>query len=138
MSETIEELHGRLNPKVLKEQAIEQFREVSETVKEELKEHLQDAREAVLGEIDTVKSKLNDEIVQAKDALREATIGKVQNMMHEARERARSASKSVKEVVADNPIPAALTGLGLAWLFVEGRRRRMPAREPRMITKDQD
>jgi hypothetical protein len=109
---------------VLKEQALEQFHEATETVKEELKERLQDAREAVLAEIDTVKAKVNDEIVQAKAALREATIGKVENMMHGARDRVRDTSRSVKDVVVDNPIPAALAGLGLAWLFIEGRRRR--------------
>jgi gas vesicle protein len=131
MGATIEELHGRLNPVVLKEQALEQFHEATESVKEELKERLQDAKEAVLAEIDTVKAKVNDEIVQAKAALREATIGKVENMMHGARDRVRDTSRSVKDVVVANPIPAALTGLGLAWLFIEGRRRRAPRAELR-------
>src|SRR6185503_13209531 len=133
MSGTIEQLHGRLNPAVLKQQVIEQFHDAADTVKEELKTRLQDAKETlmaefkeakvtvrddVLAEIDTVKVKLND-------AVREATIGKVENMM-----------RSAKQVVADNPIPAALTGLGLAWLFIEGRRSRSeriteaPYREP--------
>jgi len=126
MSGTIEQLHGRLNPAVLKQQVIEQFHDAADTVKEELKTRLQDAKETLMAEfkeakvtvrndlieeIDTVKGKLNDEIVQAKAAVREATIGKVENMM-----------RSAKQVVAENPIPAALTGLGLAWLFIKGRR----------------
>jgi len=143
MSGTIEELHGRLNPVVFKEQALEQFHEATETVKQEMKERLQDAKDAlmaelkevketvrvdVLDEIDTVKSRLNDEIVQAKAAVREATIGKVENMMQGAQDRVRVASRSAKDVVADNPIPAALAGVGLAWLFIEGRRRRASRR----------
>jgi ElaB/YqjD/DUF883 family membrane-anchored ribosome-binding protein len=139
MSETIEQLHGRLNPTVLKEQAIEQFHDAAETIKQELKERLQDAKETlmaelkevketvrvdVLDEIDTVRSKLNDEVVQAKAAVREATIGKVENMMQDTKDRIHGASRSVKDTVADNPIPAALAGVGLAWLFIEGRRRR--------------
>lgn len=139
MSGTIEQLHGRLNPVVLKEQALEQFHEATETIKKELKERLQEAKQNlldefkdvketvrvdVLEEIDTVKSKMSEEIVQAKAAIREATIGKVENMVQGAQHRVRAASRSVKDVVADNPIPAALAGLGLAWLFIEGRRRR--------------
>jgi hypothetical protein len=139
MSGTIEQLHGRLNPVVLKEQALEQFHEATETIKKELKERLQDAKETLLAElkdvketvrvdvieeIDTVKSRLNEEVVQAKAAVREATIGKVENMMQGARDRVRVTSRSVKDVVSDNPIPAALAGVGLAWLLLEGRRRR--------------
>jgi len=139
MSGTIEQLHGRLNPVVLKEQAIEQFHEASDTIKQELKERLQEAKESllaelkdvketvrvdVLEEIDTVKSRVSDEIVQAKAAIREATIGKVENMVQGTRDRVRSAGRSVKDVVADNPIPALLAGAGLAWLFFEGRRSR--------------
>lgn len=130
MSGTIEELHGRLNPVVLKEQALDQFHEATETIKNELNERLQDAKETlmaefkdakatvrddVLDEIDTVKTKLRDEIAHARAAVREATIGKVENMM-----------RGMKDVVADNPIPAALAGVGLAWLFLQGRRRRGP------------
>ena len=148
MSGTIEQLHGRLNPVVLKEQALEQFHEATETIKKELKERLQDAKQAlmaelkdvketvrvdVLEEIDTVKSRLNEEVVEAKAAVREATIGKVENMMHGAQDRVRVAGRSVKEVVADNPIPAALAGVGLAWLFVEGRRRRGEAARPERL-----
>jgi gas vesicle protein len=133
MSGTIEELHGRLNPVVLKDQALDQFHEATETIKKELNERLQDAKETlmaefkdaretvrddVLDEIDTVKAKLRDEIARTKAAIREATIGKVENMM-----------RGVKDVVADNPIPAALAGVGLAWLFLQGRRRR-PSRLP--------
>jgi len=139
MSGTIEQLHGRLNPAVLKEQALEQFHEATETIKNDLKKRLQDAKETlmaelkevketvrvdVLDEIDTVKSRLNEEVVQAKAAVRGATIGKVENMMHGAQDRVRDTSRTVKDVVADNPIPAALAGVGLAWLFIEGRRRR--------------
>jgi len=139
MTGTIEELHGRLNPVVFKDQALDQFHEVTETVKVELKERMQDAKDLLLTElkdvkqtvradlneeIESVKARVNNEIVQAKAALREATIGKVENMMHSTQDRVRSASRSIKEVVSDNPIPAAITGVGLLWLFLEGRRNR--------------
>ena len=48
MGATIEELHGRLNPVVLKEQALEQFHEATETVKEELQLRLKEAKQVVL------------------------------------------------------------------------------------------
>ncbi|MBA3465161.1 MAG: DUF3618 domain-containing protein [Deltaproteobacteria bacterium] len=139
MSGTIEELHGRLNPAVLKEQAIDQFHEATATVKAELKAHFQEAKQAlkdelkeakaaikseVVEEIDAAKTRFSEEVTQAKAAMREATIGKVEDMVHDARDRVREVRRSVTETIKDNPIPAALAGLGLAWLFIEGRRSR--------------
>ena len=146
MSGTIEELHGRLNPAVLKDQAIEQFLEATATVKAELKQHFQEAKIAlkdelkeakaaikseVVEEIDAVKKRFTDEVTQAKAAVREATIGKVEHMVHGAQERVRDARRSVTDTIRENPIPAALAGLGLAWLFIENRRKRSRERDDR-------
>ncbi|MEJ7601398.1 MAG: DUF3618 domain-containing protein [Kofleriaceae bacterium] len=139
MSDTIEELHGRLNPAVLKDQAIDQFHEATATVKAELKAHFQEAKQAlkdelteakasikaeVVEEIDAVKTRFSEEVTQAKAAVREATIGKVENMVHGAQERVRDVRRSVTDTIKDNPIPAALAGIGLAWLLIEARRKR--------------
>lgn len=114
MSGTIEELHGRLNPTVLKEQAVEQFHEAAEKVKAEIKAHLHDARVAI------------------KQEIRDATIGKVENMVHKTKDRVRETRESAVDLVRDNPIPAALTGIGLVWLLIGGRKSRRIHREDRM------
>jgi len=160
MSNTIEELHGRLNPAVLKDQVLEQFHEAADTVKSELKAHFKDAKEAmraelkeakqnvrtelmeakaaikseVLVEIEAAKTKLGEEISHAKAAVREATIGKVEHMIDDAQGRVRDAGNSLVRTVKENPIPATLIGVGLAWLLLSKRRksgRRLDAGEHR-------
>jgi len=128
MGETIEELHGRLNPTVLKEQAIEQFHEATATVKAELKQHFQEAKETLEAKLKeakaAIKADVAQEVTHVKAAMRDATIGKVENMVHGAQQKARDVRVSVTDTITENPIPAALAGIGLAWLFIEGRRRR--------------
>lgn len=96
MSETIEALQERLSPTALKEQAVDQFQDVREHVKEQVREQIQ----------------------EAKAAVREATIGKVENMVHTASNTAQDARYTVMDTIRQNPIPAAMVGLGLAWMFM--------------------
>ena len=145
MSSTIEELHGRLNPTVLKEQALEQFHDASDTIKSELKSHLADAKDAMRTELaeakNALKREVREELHNASAAVREATIGKVEHMMDGARDRVRSTTTSVMGTVRANPIPAAMIGMGLAWLFLGGRKDRQhrearPYRDDRSMSRD--
>jgi len=65
--------------------------------------------------VDAIQQRLSPENLkeQAKDRVREATVG-----------RAQGAGSSIMETIRANPLPAALTGIGLSWLFVSGRRQR--------------
>ncbi len=65
--------------------------------------------------VDAIQQRLSPENLkeQAKDRVREATVGKAQG-----------AGSSIVETIRANPLPAALTGIGLSWLFVSGRRQR--------------
>lgn len=99
MGGTLDALHGKLNPTVLKEQALDQLHEAKETIKAEVKA----------------------EIEEAKSAVREATIGRVENMVESAENTVRQTSRSVMSTIRENPVPAAFVGIGLAWLFL-GRR----------------
>lgn len=102
MGNTIEALHGRLNPTVLKEQALDQLHEAKETIKADVKAEIQ----------------------HAKSAVREATIGRIENMIESAQTTVRDTSRSFMDTIRENPIPAALAGFGLAWLFMSRSRRR--------------
>lgn len=78
---------------------------------------------------DQVKEQVRDEIQGAKSALRAATLGKVEHMIHETGSVISETSDSIWGTIKQNPVPAALAGLGLAWLFMN--RRSPPGRGPR-------
>jgi hypothetical protein len=58
---------------------------------------------------------------QARSAVREATIGKVENMVHTAESTIKGTSHSLGDTIRRHPFSAALAGIGLAWLL--SRRR---------------
>ncbi|MCU0683037.1 MAG: DUF3618 domain-containing protein [Polyangiaceae bacterium] len=113
MSETIGAIQDKLRPEDLKNQAVAQLNEVKEKLKEELRE-----------QVDELRDKVKEEIRDAKDKLREATVGKVEHMVHNATDTVEQAGTSVFETVRANPIPAALVGIGIAWLLVNRRNAR--------------
>jgi ElaB/YqjD/DUF883 family membrane-anchored ribosome-binding protein len=57
---------------------------------------------------------------EAEEAVRDATIGKVEDMAYKARRRVERTQRGVVQKVKNNPIPAALIGLGLGWLVMSG------------------
>lgn len=96
MSATIDEIQQRLQPSTLTEQA-----------KETIVEHA---------------TEMKDQMVeQAKDMVYDATIGKAERMVYDARDNAREAGSSLLDKIMDNPIPAAMIGIGLGWLLMNGR-----------------
>jgi len=99
MSETINALTERLSPSNLKEQAQEQLHDVKEHVKEQVKEQFYGAKEMV----------------------RDATIGRVENMVSNASDTVSDAGSSIMDTIRQNPIPAALVGIGLSWLYMNRR-----------------
>ena len=113
MGDTLEQLHGKLNPGVLKDQALEQFQQAKEAIKADVR-----------SEIEDMKGLLKKEIADAKSELREATIGKVEHMVDNAQQTVVETGNGVLGVMRDNPIPTALIGVGLGWLFVRSRSGR--------------
>jgi len=63
--------------------------------------------------VDAIQERLSPENLkeQAKDRVREATVG-----------RAQEAGSGIVETIRANPVPAALTGIGLGWLLVSAGR----------------
>jgi gas vesicle protein len=89
VGDTLEQIGERLNPNHLKAQVREQVRENVT--------HLKD---------------------QVRDNLRDATIGRVEHMAQNAADRVNEARYSIADTIRENPIPAALVGIGLGWLFM--------------------
>ena len=82
-----------------------------------LRDEIRDTRERMSGALDELGDRLNPQRLkrQAKDSIRDATLGRVTNM-------ANHASNNVMDTIRENPVPAALVGIGLGWLFMNGRR----------------
>lgn len=118
IEDTVLALETRLSPSRLKEQistvkehAVEQFRDAKEQMKTELKRDVNEAKQMVKGEIG-----------EARAAVREATVGKVEHMVHRASNQFRETRTSLVDNVRENPVPFALIGLGVGWLLM-GRSR---------------
>ncbi|MBA3269205.1 MAG: DUF3618 domain-containing protein, partial [Acidobacteria bacterium] len=67
---------------------------------------------------------------QAANTVRDATIGRVQDMMNRAEgtvsqavETTRNAASTATRSVRNNPMPLALIGIGVAWLLASKRQR---------------
>lgn len=75
--------------------------------------------------VDAIQERLSPQNLreQAKDRVKEATVG-----------RAREAKSGIVDTVRANPLPAALTGIGLGWLLMSARQQG-PAR-PRYRAED--
>jgi len=85
--------------------------------------------------IDAIQDKLSPSNLadQAKETVRDATIGKAQDMVSNVSDTARDAVSNVGDTargagggfidtIKQNPIPAALAGIGLGWLFMNARK----------------
>lgn len=66
---------------------------------------------------DAIQNRLSAENMkeQAKDRVRKATVGK-----------AEGAWSTMMDTIRQNPMPAALTGIGLTWLFMSGKKQDAP------------
>jgi len=122
LSSTIDALQQRLNPEALKEEAKDKAGDMAEHAKEA-------AREAVQHAVHEAKLHVHDAIEDARFALRDATIGKVENMARMVSETTEDTRYGIVETIKQNPIPAALAGIGLAWLMMN--RQSAPARPQR-------
>jgi len=73
------------------------------------------------------KEQVREQFEEAKEMVREATIGRVENMVQHASDTVNDARYTMMDTIRENPIPAALVGLGLGWLFMN-RSSRTPVR----------
>ena len=103
VGDTLERIGERLNP-----------HRVAEQVKAQVKGQVREATEHV------------------KENVRDATIGRVGDMARHAADRAGETRSTVMDTIRANPVPAAMVGLGLGWLFMN--RARGPSRDPRAFS----
>ena len=63
-------------------------------------------------------------IEKAKVSVKEAAVERMKDMSYQANRRVEEVSNDLGSTVRANPVPVALIGLGLGWLFLSGRNRR--------------
>jgi hypothetical protein len=68
-----------------------------------------------------VKEQVREQFEDAKATVRDATIGKAEEMVRDAGDTLNEARYGLMETIRQNPIPAALVGIGLGWLFMNRR-----------------
>jgi len=125
MSGTIDAIQSRLAPEVLSAQAKDVARDATEQAKTAAQEVLQDAvrevkdaaKEVTAHAVHEVRDAAREVTTDAKDAAWDATVGRAENAVSTVGETARGAGAIVIETIKQNPIPAALAGLSLYWLY---------------------
>jgi len=107
MSDTVDAIQAKLSPQNVQETA------------EQITER---AKQAALEVVDQATDKVRETVTQLKNEVKteihDATIGRVERMVGNMKDTTRDASSTIVETIKANPIPAALVGIGLAWLFM--------------------
>jgi ElaB/YqjD/DUF883 family membrane-anchored ribosome-binding protein len=90
---------------------------------EEIKQDIEKTRGELSETIDAMADRLNPTNLkeQAKDAVREATIGRAEEAVTDAADAAKGVTDRMREVIRENPIPTALVAIGAGWLVMKAR-----------------
>ena len=90
---------------------------------EEIREEIEQTRLEMSETIDALQERLNPDHVkeQAIGAVRAATIGRAEEALGGAGQSVKGTSSRMIDSVKQNPIPAAMIGIGVGWLIMRSR-----------------
>ncbi len=91
---------------------------ISASVKRDVIALKDSVKEDVIAAKDAVKQDVKQAIVDAKTSARAATLGKLEDFATQAGDAMNTSKDTLVDTVRQNPIPAALMGIGLAWLLM--------------------
>ncbi|MCL4298526.1 MAG: DUF3618 domain-containing protein [Anaerolineae bacterium] len=91
---------------------------------EAIRAEIQETRAHMSEVVDAIQAKLSPERLtqEAKEMVKDATVRKVEKMASMTMHKAETWRSQMMETIRQNPIPAALVGIGLGWLLIEGTR----------------
>lgn len=89
-----------------------------------MRAEIRETRDRMSDTLDQLGTRLNPNRIKAevRENIREATVGRVENMARHASERVNETREGIMDTIRDNPIPAAMIGIGLGWMIFNGRR----------------
>jgi len=98
-------------------------RQADDPTEEQIIAEIEVTRTEMSGTIDEIGHRLNPQVVaeQAKEQLREATVGRVERIVQDAGETAQQTSNTIIDTIRQNPVPAALAAVGIGWLALRMR-----------------
>ena len=96
--------------------------DLRDTVKKDLSEELDTVeakvRKGVSDAKETAKSEIKEALTGAKKSARAATLGRVETLATTIGDTMNDTRETLVDTIRNNPIPAAIAGIGLAWLFM--------------------
>jgi ElaB/YqjD/DUF883 family membrane-anchored ribosome-binding protein len=103
-----------------------------------LRAEIRETRERMSETLGELSERLNPNRIKAqvKENIREATVGRVENMARNAADRVNETRHGVIDKIRENPIPAAMIGIGLGWLLFGGRREDRTLWERSQVSDD--
>lgn len=95
-----------------------------------LRAEIERTRERLGENVEALGAQLNPSHLKqrVKDSVREATIGRVQEMAHNTRERINETGRGLAQTIRENPLPAAMAAAGIGWLLLSSRDQRASGR----------
>jgi len=136
MSDTIDAIKEKLSPPHLVQEAKESVQEAAanfahqtvDKAKDTVAGAVDSAREAVGNVVDTAREKVGSAMDSARQAVGPA-VESARQAVAPAVESARETGSYLMDTIKQNPMPAALIGLGVGWLYMNQRNR--PSAMPR-------
>ncbi len=88
---------------------------------DEIKADIERTRAEMSETVEAIQEKLSPEHLRGRIRyrVREAAIGRARNMANRAGDRALGIGANIMNTVKNNPVPAAMAGLGLGWLIMK-------------------
>ena len=114
-------------------QAVDHAKEAAQTTATELMDHAKDSaveavdhakqatQETATRLVDHAKESAVEAVDHTKQTVHDATVGKVEHMVSNVSNAAQETGSGIVTTIKNNPIPAALVGLGLGWFFMKGQ-----------------
>jgi hypothetical protein len=96
--------------------------QVREAVGAELQQMEERVRGALADAKESVKTELKEAVTGAKESLRAATLGRVETFATNVGDTMNAARETLVDTIYNNPLPAAVTGVGLVWLLMNRSR----------------
>jgi len=135
ISETLDAIKDKLQPQTLIQQAKESVHEVTANVAEKARELTAEAAEKAREVVGQARDTVHTAVQEAREAIPAAAHNAVSSVVDTAKDAvtgvvdtARDAGSSVVDRVRENPMPYALIGLGLGWLYMHARKSPPPVR----------